>query len=76
MLCYFDGDTVPAYHLNNNIAPGYSACAIGTKATSCALFVRGKMATPNKVAKRDGKNNHGMLQEQAGTFHFLFFNSL
>jgi len=29
------------------------------------------MATPNKVAKRDAKSNHGMSQEQAGTLHFL-----
>ena len=31
------------------------------------------MATPNKVAKRDAKNNHGMSQEQAGTFNLLLF---
>jgi len=34
------------------------------------------MATPNKVAKRDAKNNHGMSQEQAGTLHFWLFIGL
>jgi len=29
------------------------------------------MATPNKVAKRDAKNNHGMSQEQAGSLYLL-----
>lgn len=73
-LRYVNGFTETEYQplvQNNNIAPaGHSACAVITKATSCALFVRGKMATPNKVAKRDAKNNHGMSQDQAGTLHF------
>jgi len=49
-------------------ARGHYACAIVTKTPRVNCEAR-KMATPNKVVKRDAKNNHGAGDETSGNIY-------